>query len=171
MPRQAIGLQVKGIKELTSQLRAMKSACVSEQIAEMLGGAADLWRRAANALVRTNRWPHEVHDTAFIDARWPQSRRGKTKISVIFGFPKRGRARPYRPGYVEWGKREGKLLGMSLNTMFEFGTSKMAARPAYRPALQTQKSAMRGSVKARLADILIEAKARGAGVLTGGDNG
>lgn len=55
--------------------------------------------------------------------------------SGIFGIKKRGRYRPYAPGYVEWhAKPEGTLVGMSIATMAEKGTKRWKTpRPFVKP--------------------------------------
>jgi hypothetical protein len=173
-PKQAVGLSVKGIKEVTEQLRAMRDVVASEEVARMLGGAADEVRKLAVSNARSQNWPKETLEASFVDARWPQSRRGKRKISVLFGF-----AKAKHPGYVEWGQGSGprgkykvsppRTFGMNLVTLFEFGGERsvnrvrtwLPARPAFRPALAAARLKARAIVRAKLPEILAAARLRG----------
>lgn len=175
--KQATGLNIKGIKELTAQLRALKDATASQGVAHMLGSVGDGYRKAALAIARGNNWPKEALESSFVDARWPQSRKGKAKVSIIFGFGKRR-----HPGYVEWGpgttsvrkpytgRSKGthmpspvtRKFGMSLATLYEMGgihsvnrvTTWLPARPAWRPALAQFKPMAKTQVKLGMAELL-----------------
>jgi len=156
------GQQVKGIKELAAKIKAIGDATMSREALRILGDASNQFRVKAIQNAKSANWPHEVIDNAFVDARPALGFTGKRvkKISALFGFAKRGRSKPYRPGYVEWNAKDtGRLIGMSLATLFEFGGSKVAARPAFRPALASARPGALNIIENGLRN-LIEAAAR-----------
>lgn len=133
-------VEVSGLQELQKTVASLIDAVDG---AEMQAGFAEIaktgeWMLKAEA--RDQNWPKEAVESTFSYGKLAPSNRRRQGPSAIFGFKKRGRSRPYAPGYVEWGKRAGKLVGESLATMFEFGTSKMAARPAMRIVVQAMRA-------------------------------
>ena len=163
-PKQALTLNTKGVKPLLEKLRALKDVAVSQEVAKMLGDEGNGFRKLAYQTMRANNWPSEtLKNGGFVDARWPQSKRGKGKVSILFGFSKqRG------PGYVEWyGKPQGRTIGMSLLTLYEFGGEHrpaspkamnvwLPARPAWRPAIKDYRKTARANIRAAIDDILIK---------------
>jgi HK97 gp10 family phage protein len=161
MAQPNVGIQISGINELKENIAALISAVKMDDDVSARGKAA-LAKKAKAAIgmelreaagiisdkaesnARSARWPHEALSVGAFRFFNP----AKPKTTALAGFSKRGRNRPYRIGYVEWGKRSGKLVGESLARMFEYGTSKMRARPALRPAI----SSSRSQVLDRIAD-------------------
>ena len=163
-PKQAVSFNTKGVKPLLEKLRALKDVVVSESIAIALGGEGNEFRKMAYRNMRAKNWPSEtLENEGFVDARWPQSRRGRGKVSILFGFPKQQGA-----GYVEWyGKPQGRTIGMSLLTLYEFGGEHrpaspkamnvwLPARPAWRPAIKDYRKTARANIRAAIDDILIK---------------
>lgn len=167
---QAKGINTKGLAEMVSELRSLQNVVVSQRIADLLGEAANGFRSRAIALAKAQNWPRETLETSFVDSRWPQSRRGKSRVSVLFGFRKQ-----YSPGYVEWGPGTFKSpsrgpysaspprkFGMSLATLYEFGGERsvnrvrtwLPARPAYRPALAQYKRVAKLNIESGMRSIL-----------------
>jgi hypothetical protein len=162
---------VSGLKEMQDRVKGMIDAVDGAQMQSDLG---DLAKRGAvlleaNALAQN--WPKDAIKSIFVYTKLdPKESRRKRGPGALFGFRKRGRSKPYAPGFREWfpGRsasmrakslvipgfkgKEGALqkIGMSLATMFEFGTSKMAARPALRPTI----AALRAIYPAALGGIL-----------------
>lgn len=157
MAKRAVSFQTKGVKELTAQLRNMMDVVASKEVAIMLGDAGRKFIAHADTNMRTENWPHETQGACFVDARWPQSKRKKAYITILFGIRKRGKRKPFYPWYAEWA---GGTRGMSLTTMYELGTSKTQARPAWRPAIVAGKPEARATVKERLPEIVLAARGR-----------
>jgi HK97 gp10 family phage protein len=152
------GSEVTGIRELAKQIKALEDCALNLKAFEAVGAAASIVTAKAKANAARARWPHEVLANFFTFSRPSEDLRRQKKVSAIFGISKRGKSEPYRPGYVEWfAKDKGRVIGESLSTMFEFGTSKMGARPAFRPALQSERPRMLDTLKTKLQDVLKEA--------------
>ena len=122
--------------------------------------------------VECDQMSDEVREDLFIyGAHRPSFVQATKSQTAIVGLRKRGRARRAH-GYVEWfankqaaagidktsrskTKRQqlrmiGQKIGENLGTMWELGTSKMSARPWWRPAVQTS----RGKMLPAMADAL-----------------
>lgn len=157
MARQAAGLNTKGMKPLLEKLRALKDVSVSQAVAEMLGTEGNGFRKLALEKIRSANWPKEaLGNQGFVDKRWPQSKGRKAKVTILFGFAKRN-----RPGYVEWiGKDQGRKIGMSLLTLYEFGGLRKTGSPWYRPAIipaiKHYRKTTRANIKAGVEAILLK---------------
>lgn len=136
-------------------MRALQNVTVSQDVARLLGSAGNGFRKLAYENMRARNWPSEtLENEGFVDARWPQSRKGKRKVSILFGFGKRN-----RPGYVEWyGRKQGRKIGMSLLTLYEFGGVRKDAspwcRPAWRPAIVSYKKTARSDIREGVSALL-----------------
>ncbi len=142
--------------------KSIRTKWARERLNSVLGDAADMVKVQARANAQAQKWPKAVIAAIFSYADIDKAR-GKFKYSIrgaLAGIRKGAPPRRDMEIYREWnpgrswggivggylhptGKRvlkkglvSGRLIGMSLASMFEFGTSKMAARPAFRPALR-----------------------------------
>jgi len=147
---------MRGLKELATQLKELDAAVVGPKMQKILGEAADIWLSNFKLTAQVAGWPHRAIESAFTYSK-PGGKRKQP--SALFGITKRGKTPPYAPGYVEW-QGEGRTVGMSLATMFEFGLHtghNMAPRPAFRPALSESKEAMLDHIEEGMLAILAEA--------------
>ena len=139
---------IRGIKELTDQLKELDKAVVGPQIYDVLGKATRAWRQRFIQEATGKRWLKEAIASAFTYAKPQPGEQSRKRATSLFGIRKKGRAAPYAPGYVEWwGKSQGRYIGMSLATMFELGTSKMSARPAFKPSLYASRETMKDIIE------------------------
>lgn len=128
----------------------------------VLGEGAAMLKREIQSRAEARGWPKAVIAAVFTyaDARKDQGKRRQAALAGIRKgapprrdmkiyrewFPGRSRSRRAKklviPGTISAkGAKYGlQKIGMSLAAMFEFGTSKMAARPAFRPALKAVQS-------------------------------
>lgn len=159
-------LQVEQVKE--SIARLMKEVDQAD-----LGQIAIRGARMLESSARAKGWPRRAIDSIFAYSKLDPNESRRKGPSALFGFRKRGRSQPYAPGYVEWNPgrskskrakslvipgvkaKDGALqkVGMSLATMFEFGTSKMRARPALRETIATMRAIYPAAVGAILQNI------------------
>jgi len=157
------GEQVKGLKQLAAQIKALDSVVYSAKCYGVVGKALGVVREKAVSNARAANWPHETIENFFVDAR-PKSGKRAKKVSALFGVPKKD-----RPGYEKWrGKPQGRVIGMNLATLYEFGgmhrpdspkaqAEWLAARPSFRPALQSERQKMLGVLDEGLKQVLDEA--------------
>jgi hypothetical protein len=158
-------VEVSGLKELQDKLKGLVDAVDGQ---EMQGGMAEIaktgeWMLKAEA--RDQNWPKRAVDSTFSYGKMPPARKRSKGPSALFGFRKRGRSRPWAPGYVEWGKRTGKLVGESLATMFEFGTAKMRAKPATRVVISAMRAMYPEMVGKVMERILAKHQKTGSGTV------
>jgi len=143
MARKIASFSIRGIKELTDQLKELDKAVVGPLIYDVLGDATGIWRRRFVQEATSKRWPKRAIASAFTYSKPDPRERTRKRATALFGIRKRGRNKD-APGYVEWA---GGTLGMSLATMFELGTSKMSARPAFRPSVYASREAMKDKIE------------------------
>ena len=152
-----------GDSPLSVGQRATRARWAREQLSEVLGDAAGLLKSRIRANAEAQHWPRAVIAAIFTFAdisanrsSFKYNQRQSALAGIRKGAPPRRDPKIYRewnPG-ASWsgitggylhptGKRllkkglvSGRKIGMSLASMFEFGTSKMQARPAFRPALK-----------------------------------
>ena len=141
--------QVIGVQALALKLNELQSVVASAEAYDVVGRAANIGRFEVEREMHEQNWPHETLECVFT-----YDKAGKSStVSALLGIRKRGRSRPYAPAYVEWGlgmagrKRVRKdtpshLVGESLATMYEMGTSRQSAKPAFRPAVTATKAVM-----------------------------
>jgi hypothetical protein len=157
-------VQVYGLKELQQNIASIMSAVVSKEAVAVSATAGVTVLSAMQSSARSAKVPSRVMDDFFMYARQPSSpgqSRGDS-VNVLVGLKKKGTRTPAR-GYVTWHagrqvgafakqprlrkkggtlKIGGELIGENLGTMWELGTTKMAARPWFRRAIQGARSAV-----------------------------
>lgn len=134
--------KVEGLAELQKKIGELKDSVAYEEAYEVVGEAANEAVDIMKSSMEAQNWPKEAIESTFSYAKL--SEKTKTaKATALAGIKKRGRNRPYAPGYAEWPKDKPEV-GESLATMFEYGTSKMAPRPAIRKSI-TEIAAMAGT--------------------------
>jgi hypothetical protein len=111
--------------------------------------ARDTIRAAATGLG----WPKRTIRTIFKYSDLKADELPRSVRSSLVGVRKGAPPRLDREIYKEWrasasknpkaNRGKGELLGMSLAAMFEFGTSKIQARPAFRRTYEAMKSKLR----------------------------
>lgn len=162
--RQSKAVQVLGLKELQTRVDQLKTRAVSDESARVAINAGALLYQQAQSNLRSVNAPHEVAQDLFIYGKQPGILlRATSSVTALVGLRKRGR-KIKAHGYVEWfankqvssGREKtsrsrvrrarlvmrGTKIGENLGTMWELGTSKMAARPWWRPAVLSTKTAM-----------------------------
>ena len=155
--------EIRGIKELADQLKELDKAVVGPQIYDVLGKATRAWRQRFIQEATGKRWPKKAIASAFTYAKPQPGEQSRKRATSLFGIRKKGRAAPYAPGYVEWfaaksppkhpkkqvtrKRAPGELTGMSLATMFELGTTKIGARPAFKPSLYASRETMKDIIE------------------------
>lgn len=148
MARQLVSgkaVEVYGLQELQDRILKLKDSVAGDEAQAVLADIAQRGAKRIRAEAQSQHWPYKAIESVFAYTR----RHNESKVmSTLCGIRKRGNSKPWAAGYVEWGKRTGKLLGESLATMYEYGTSKLSARPAMRPVM----SEMRSTVPKNIAD-------------------
>ncbi|MGJ5817040.1 HK97-gp10 family putative phage morphogenesis protein [Paludibaculum fermentans] len=164
----AKSVRVDGLSKLERSIHAIIERSQGQAVMDVLGKAANMFRQQAVANAHSEGLPKEVADSIFAFGRL----RGKVRKnpSALVGV-KRGKG---TPAYVEWqaaggpGARSavgsgkaikatsapGRTIGMSLATMFEFGTSKMPPRPFFAKALKEKKAEVKSYVHDELLKVL-----------------
>jgi HK97 gp10 family phage protein len=164
----ARSVRVDGLSKLERSIHRIIEQAQGQAVMDVLGKAANMFRQQAVANASSEGLPKEVADSIFAFGRL----RGKVRKnpSALVGV-KRGKG---TPAYVEWqaaggpGARSavgsgkdikaksasGRTIGMSLATMFEFGTSKMAPRPFFLRALKEKKAEVKSFVHSELLKVL-----------------
>lgn len=159
--------KLEGMKELQLKLRDLLStvegADARKEVQKVIGEVAQDLRREVAARIMAIPDPAETTDRSgrkigrqqileslFTYNKQPEGERRRARFSALVGIRKRGRT-PYASGYVEWraGRHPksprakvapGGLIGESLATMIEMGTTKRVATPFFRPAITTSRS-------------------------------
>ena len=176
--RQSKAVQMLGLKELQTRVNGLKTRAVSDDSARIAIDAAALLYHQAESNLRSVNAPHEVAEDLFIYGKQPGLlMRAATSVTALVGLRKHGK-RLKSHGYVEWyankqvssGREKttrtrlkrarlvmrGTKIGENLGTMWELGTSKMAAKPWWRPAVVSSKSPMFSAMAAGYRRILGE---------------
>ncbi len=147
----------------------------------VIAEAADMIRDAARQNARSQNWPAQVVDAIF---SYKDVSKAKTKkqraalVGVRTGAPPHLElhTKQQKGLYVEWfpgrsqsrrakslvipgtlsakGDGSKQKVGMSLARMFESGTSKMRARPAFRPAVLSQRGNVLEKIRSGLGAII-----------------
>lgn len=150
-------LDIAGIAELQKKIRDMVDATAGDEARAVSAECARDLEQKTIAAARAVNVPHEVFEDIFSYAG--RSQKKSLQTSAIVGIRKRGRSRPWAEGYAEWRNRAaytrirfkgrgknrkvvgggvvgvGDLVGESLATMWEIGTSKQPAKPFFRPTV------------------------------------
>ncbi len=153
----------KRVKQLMQQTDSENPASKLYQVA---ADAAEVVATEIKSSASSKNVPHQILDDIFY-TRQPKkySSSGKRPITQLAGIRLRGRQKPYAKAYREWKAKyamskirinkkkgivknrgtvnAGQLIGMSLATMFEFGTSKMRPRPFVKPAMNIARPKVR----------------------------
>lgn len=164
-----------GVKELQEKLVNLVDATAS---AEAVALSAELAKSLEGRIVSNARSvgvPHEVYQDVFTYSR---QRQKSPRIASLVGIRKRGRSEDAK-AYVTWRARTsrfkfklgrsagrvtlklgekiaaGKKLGENLATMWELGTSIMAPRPFFRPAVNDSKQSIITALINGYKDIII----------------
>lgn len=146
----AIRAEWRGVKQLRKEIDLLighmegteKSSALMA-MEDVMRAPVELMRDIMKDRETSSRWPSEVIAATFADPDLSKQT-GKKRAAVAgvqTGSPRgrypdvRSRSNP-RGVYVEWGKRSGKIVGMSLARIFESGTRKFPGRPAIAQAIQ-----------------------------------
>lgn len=161
-------IQLLGLKDIQDRMKAISDAVVRDEAAEVVGDAAGVVRDAIYSNASAQNVPHRALDDIYIYTRQPNGQGKRDSIAALAGLRKKGRHGDAH-GYVTWlaNKQRGgfekkshrkhgaslslpgtKRIGENLATMWEFGTTKMRARPFFRTAI----SSVRGNVLAIIAN-------------------
>lgn len=163
-------LEIHGVQDLLGNIEDIiaglkgtpgRRAAVTRRASEILGkelhAAAVIVRDETKRRAISQNWPHEAIAGifAYFDPNKPKRSTALAGVSkrrsMVEWYPGKSKSPRAKvaPGTVSAkGARFGaQKIAMSLATMFEYGTSKMNARPAYRPAL----ASVRASMLARMA--------------------
>jgi HK97 gp10 family phage protein len=147
--------EVVGLRELSRKLDRLKSAVASQEASAAVGKAAGTGREAIRSSMRGAGWPASLISKAF--STDGVNKRGK--IVALFGVNKQSNMVVWNAGPNPKSPRakvgEGGKVAMSMVSMFEFGTTRMQAKPAVRPAIQGSKSQMVQTTAAEFKAIII----------------
>lgn len=149
--------QVLGVKELQLKLNSIMDAASGREAAAVSAGAGRAVLGALTSAARGVHVPHQVIEDLFMYTRQPSAFGARPdSVTVLVGLRKKGTHKP-AAAYRTWRAskqvgafpkdsrtkpRRGRLviggptIGENLGTMWELGTTKMAARPWFRPTIQ-----------------------------------
>jgi hypothetical protein len=165
---------VAGLKELQDNIGKMIDRFDGQELQSDMAALAMKGAQMLEDEAAAKGWPKRAIESIFVYGKLDPKERRRKGPSALFGFRKRGRSEPYAPGYVEWNPGRSRSMrakslvlpglktatgalqkiGMSLATMFEFGTAKMKARPALRPTIFRLKARYPAELAAILHNIL-----------------
>jgi hypothetical protein len=166
---------VDQLKDLEAQLKSLRDDAPLRLAQEVIRDTARDVYQAVVASAAAANIPHEAMQDIFYYAK-PNP--GDKQISAVVGLRKKGRGTPYAHGYVEWvagmqigkhakyersktkkkrkGLVSGRKIGESLATMWELGTTKHAARPFFRTAIQSARAGIITSISGGFKKIIDE---------------
>jgi hypothetical protein len=162
-------VQMLGVKELQQNAANIVGAFRGDETVAFMGDAARIVVGTAESNARAANLPSLAMKDFFVYTRQPNATGRRAVISALAGLRKKGRPGGPGPTGFAWGYRQwranrqtsagrekinrakrardrfssrviGTLIGESLASMWEFGTSKMAARPFWRPAVQSSRA-------------------------------
>jgi len=175
------GISTRGSREFVAKIAQLSGMPGGARALEVLTAAAEKLAADVRSKMRSARWPAELQDNIFIRAKGIPEQSGLTsalkskrsKMSVLVGIGKRGKSKPWLPGYREWtavpyGKSAGKLIGESVATMLELGIGNrpvgrmqagyapvvIAPRPVWRPSLTNAKRVLPGEIRSGMQEIV-----------------
>lgn len=155
-------VRFEGKKEIEKRVKALMMETDADNIASKLYTvAAEAAKTVADEIkqsAQSKKVPRDILKDIFSTSKPKRfSSEGKRPIAQLAGIKLRGRQKPYAHAYREWrGKHSftkirinkrrgtivnrgtteaGKVIGMSLATMYEYGTTKMRPRPFVKPAM------------------------------------
>ena len=138
-----------------------------QMITQTLGEAAEIVKTTGQLNARALGWPERVVKAffKFSDPVGIRPDRMTALVGVRTGAPT-ARGKKDSSIYKEWhaGKSSnpkakaapGTKIGMSLAAMWEMGTSRMAAKPAFRPALESTRKAVLDSLRKGYKRVIVE---------------
>lgn len=153
---------VLGLEKIAENINRAVDAVTGPQVQGVIRDAAQIVYDRVIANAKAAGVPRRAQADVFIFSG--ENRRKPGEISALVGLRKRGRSKPYAHGYVEWNpsrqvgafnktqrskSRKPQLvipgqktatggalkIGENLGTMWELGTTKMQAKPWFRPAV------------------------------------
>ena len=142
--------KVEGIMALRRRMESLGAVADSRSRAQaaneaqdVMNNAAKFGRDAIRVAAATGGWPNRLIETIFKFGDIAKGDLPRSLRASLVGIRKGAPPRKDPTIYKEWKARgenvsprkkrgAGELIGMSLATMYEFGTTKMAARPAFR---------------------------------------
>lgn len=165
-----------GLKEMQAKLKVIRTAMVSDEAGAVATAGAQVVSDQIVANAEAVNLPHDALLDVYVYGRQPEGEGRSLSVSALAGLRKAGRNKDAH-GYRTWyprnqvgnfpkanrtRKKGGTLvlpgttnksgglqkIGENLATMWEFGTTKFAARPFFRPAI----AAVRNNVLSVLAD-------------------
>jgi len=149
---------VQGFKELKAKLQDLQpeNPTMRADIQAVLGDAAVEVRNEMRAQAMIAGWPARLIATIF---KFSELRAmGKEKISALAGVSKKRSMLEWKAGKHPKSQNAkvppGGKVAESLATMYEFGTSRMSAHPAIRPAVKIVRNKVREAVKAGMRALL-----------------
>jgi hypothetical protein len=157
--------KLEGLKELQVAIQDIMNATVGQEVRVMIGKVVkDLEMDIAARIMAiptpatiTDRSGRKIRKADILASLFTYNRepaggfgRLKHRSTALVGIRKRGHWEPYAKAYVEWfaggettsGRPKGTLIGESLATMIEIGTSKRSATPFFRPAITAARITM-----------------------------
>ena len=168
-------VKILGLKELQQEVNKLKDRATGEAVNNLMIDAASILYDQAQSNLRAVNAPHEVRNDVFIYGKNKSALlKAEKSVTCLVGLRKRG-IKLISQGYVEWyanrqtgtnektsrirSKRQhlnviGTKIGENLGTMWELGTTKMSARPWWRPAVLSARSAMFSLMATGLKSIL-----------------
>lgn len=155
-------VQVLGLKELQQRVNELKTRAAGQAVNDVMVECAAILYGQAKSNLQSVKAPHEVLNDLFVYGRNKSVFLSAEKsVTALTGLRKHG-TRLKSLGYVEWfaskqasagrdktsrtkKKKQslrmlGTKIGENLGTMWELGTSKMQARPWWRPAIVSSRS-------------------------------
>lgn len=107
------GSEIKGLAQLQRTIADYRNIAADDEVRQIISGAAVDLRNAIGTGMRSMNVPSRAripfataakpHGKSFIDK--------KTHVSALVGLRKRGRSRPYAPGYAEWNPGKRRRFG------------------------------------------------------------
>lgn len=146
--------EIAGLRELSAQLKDIMPYSSSKMYVatgEVVQQASAMLRQRIRANMAAQGWPRDIQGYTF--ATDPTGSKSNSKrFESLTGISK-GHKTAGHPMYREWnaGKTSkskrakvspGGKVGMGWPTMWELGTSKIRAKPAFRPAIEQSRAAI-----------------------------
>lgn len=153
--------RVYGLPEIQKRLREISDAFVKKEAEMVISDATLVVYDALRSHAASVNVPRDARADIFMYTRQPNATGKADRVTAVAGMRKLGRGKDAK-GYRKWfagrqvgafektehnrKKGRGKLtmpgtqIGENLGTMWEFGTTKMPAKPWARPAVQSSRS-------------------------------
>lgn len=173
-------IEVRGLKEIQARIQQLVRATdgSADRIWQISAAAAEAVKQEVEAGAKSVRTPSDVFKDLFSTHKPKPFSGGERKITQLSGIRLRGRSRPYAHAYREWRARasytrvrirgrkgnkrvvgagtvqQGQLLGMSLASMWERGTSRMRARKFFAPAVSRARAKVAEMLRSEFRQLL-----------------